>query len=29
MTKIERGVFLKLYADQLKAEKDAIEQYKR
>lgn len=29
MTKIERGVFLKLYSDQLKAEKDAIEQYKR
>lgn len=25
MTKIERAVFLKLYSDELKAEKDAIE----
>ena len=27
MTKIERAVFLKLHADELKAQKDAIEQY--
>ena len=28
MTKLERAVFLKLYSDELKAEKDAIEQLK-
>jgi len=28
MTRIERAVFLKLYSDQVKAENDAIEQYK-
>ena len=28
MTKIERVVFLKLYSDDLKAQKDAVEQYK-
>lgn len=28
MTKIERVVFLKLYSDELRAEKDAIEQHK-
>jgi hypothetical protein len=28
MTKLERGIFLKLYADELKAQKDAFEQYK-
>jgi hypothetical protein len=28
MTKLERAVFLKLYSDDLKAQKDAVEQYK-
>lgn len=28
MTKLERVVFLKLYGDDLKAQKDAAEQYK-
>lgn len=26
MTKIERAIFLKMYSDELKAQKDAIEQ---
>jgi len=29
MTKLERVVFLKLYSDDLKAQKDAVEQYNR
>ena len=28
MTKLERAVFLKLYADELKAQQDAFEQHK-
>jgi len=28
MTKLERVLFIKFYTDELKAEKDALEQYK-